>query len=120
MYPLPPHTFCIDYYFICSLADYIAAANHRLDELKEKTHPVSKDNSIASHTSSSCNTSGGSSQLPTAQVSQFSLNHIHKPMEELLPEKAVPVDTSEVDALLEKFKSEIEVCHRRVCMYLNV
>ena len=101
-------------YFICSLADYIAAANHRLDELKEKTHSVLKDDSAGSHTSSSSNASS-SSQLPTTQVSQFSLNHTHKPIEELLPEKAVSVDTSEVDALLEKFKSEVEVCHRCIC-----
>ena len=91
--------------FFCSLADYIAAANYRLDELMEQNQPLQQDNSsIKSHTSSN--------RLSTAQVSQFSLNHDQNPTAEVsLAQKAIPVDTSEVDALLEKFKSEVEVCH---------
>ena len=110
-------------YFICySLADYIAAANHRLDETKGQTQLLPNDSSVTSKISSS-----SSSQLSTAQVSQFSLNHTpkpaeeslpHKPTEESLPQKGMPADTSEVDALLEKFKSEVEVRMPEACTYM--
>lgn len=95
-----------------SLADYIAATNHRLDELKEQNEPPLQS-SVTSHTSSSSVTSHtGNSQMATAQASRLSLNHnhIHNAAEVPLPQKAVPVDTCEVDALIEKFKSEVEVC----------
>ena len=92
-----------------SLADYIAAANHRLDEPKEQTPAPLQDSSVTSQTSGS--------QLSAAQASQFS-NHNHNPTAEaLMAQKVVPVDTSEVDALLEKFKSEVEVCQKaRTCL----
>jgi len=44
-------------------------------------------------------------------MSRFSLNHNHNATSVSSPENVIPVDTSEVDALLEKFKSEVEVCH---------
>lgn len=96
--------------------------------MKEQTQPLPNDSSVTNEISKTCSSSSSSNQLSTAQVSQFSLNHTHKPTEESLPhkpteeslpQKAVLVDTSEVDALLEKFKSEIEVCQRHVYATYN-
>ena len=83
-----------------SLADSIAAMNHERAEV----HPVPKEDSVISHTSS---TSSGQfpSQMSTA-TSQHSAVHLsgvdvsHKP---------IPVDTSEVDALIDRFKSGVEL-----------
>ena len=83
-------------YLFNSLADYIAAANHRLDESKEQNQSILQGTS--------------SGHLSTAQMSQTSLNHNHNAAEIPLTQKVVPVDTSEVDTLIEKFKSEVEVC----------
>lgn len=95
----------------CSLADYIAAANHRLDGPKEQTPAPLQDSSVISQTSGN--------QLSAAQASQFSSNPNHNPTAEaLMAQNVVPVDTSEVDALLEKFKSEVEVC-QKACTCLS-
>ena len=96
-------------FYFNSLADYIAAANHRLDEPKEQSQPQIQDSSVTSQTSAS--------QFSAAQISQFSHDH-NAAAEVSVPQKAVPVDTTDVDALLEKFKSEVEVCKMYVqCAY---
>lgn len=101
-----------------SLADYIAAANHRLDEPKEQSQPQIQDSSVTSQANTDQYSAAQVSQFPTSngQYSAAQVPHDHNPAAEVsVPQKAVPVDTTEVDAILEKFKTEVEVCKMHVC-----
>ena len=96
-----------------SLADYIAAANHRLDEPKGQSQPQIQDSSVTSQASTGQYSAAQVSQFPTSngQYSAAQVPHDHNPVAEVsVPQKAVPVDTTEVDAILQKFKTEVEVC----------
>ena len=82
-----------------SLADSIAAMNHE----QAQVHLVPKEDSVISHTSS---TSTG--QSPSQMSSQPSAVH-PSGVDVSLSHKPIPVDTSEVDALIDRFKSGVEL-----------
>jgi len=85
-----------------SLADNIVAMNHERAEVCS----VPKKDLEISHTSST-STGQSPSQMSTA-TSQHSAVH-HSEIDVSLPHKTIPVDTSEVDAVIERFKSGIEL-----------
>jgi len=85
-----------------SLADSIAAMNHARAEVR----PVPKQDSVISQTSST--SSGQSPSQMSTTTSQPSVVQ-HSGVDASLPQKPIPMDTSEVDALIERLKSGVEL-----------